>query len=96
MTQGKKTDCRPCKAGMACPQLGLTNPSELCSAGYFCPAGSKQPNETLNACPAGRYTDYHNITADRECTVCPIGQACTAGTGGKQKPPQACALGMLT
>ena len=91
--KGIPTDCIQCKSGMACPKLALTAPSVMCSAGFYCPAGSRQPNETVNACPAGTYTDYHNLTADVECDPCPVGQACEAGTGGKQKPPQACAAG---
>lgn len=93
LMQGALGDCRQCIAGMACPQYALQWPSELCSSGHFCPAGTKQPNETVNACPAGSYTDYHNLTASRECSSCPIGQACSAGTGGRQKPPQLCASG---
>ena len=95
LMQGSLGDCRQCIAGMACPQYGLDWPSEVCSAGHFCPAGSSQPNETTNACHAGTYTDYHNLTASRECTACPAGQACSAGTGGRQKPPQLCATGMF-
>ena len=91
--QGQDSDCRKCKAGLACPKYGSIEPTEQCSAGYFCPAGSAQPNATLNACPAGTYTDYHNLTLDRECDPCPPGQACSAGTGGNQKPPQQCAAG---
>ena len=72
---------------------GLVYPPKQCSAGYYCPSGTVQPNETVNACPPGTYTDYHNLTAAIECTVCPAGQACTSGTGGNQKPPQACAQG---
>jgi hypothetical protein len=84
---------RPCFAGMACPRYGLSWPTLTCNAGYYCPQGSPSPNATLNACPAGTYTDYHNLTHSRECTSCPAGQACEAGTGGRQKPPQLCARG---
>ena len=95
LMQGSLGDCRQCIAGMACPQDGLHWPSEVCSAGHYCPAGSIQPNATTNACPAGTYTDYHNLTASRECSSCPLGQACSAGTGGRQKPPQLCATGLF-
>lgn len=93
INQGSVDDCRSCKSGMACPQIGLTRPTEMCSAGHFCPAGSAQPNETFNACPAGTYTNYHNLTADTQCDNCPAGKACLKGTGGNQKPPEACAPG---
>lgn len=86
-------DCRSCISGMACPHAGLTWPPVKCDAGYYCPAGSSLPNETIHACPAGTYTDRHDLTHDRECTSCPERQSCEAGTGGKQKPPQECAKG---
>ena len=86
-------DCRSCISGMACPRSGLTWPPVKCDAGYYCPAGSSLPNETIHACPAGTYTDRHDLTHDRECTSCPERQSCEAGTGGKQKPPQECATG---
>lgn len=78
---------------MACPRPGLTWPPVKCDAGYYCPAGSSLSNETIHACPAGTYTDYHNLTHARECTDCPARQSCEAGTGGIQKPPQECATG---
>ena len=92
--QGSATSCRPCKSGFACPLPASIQPTEMCSAGYYCPAGSSLPNEALNACPAGTYTDYHNLTADSECDKCPAGQACPSGTGGAQTPPLRCAEGI--
>ena len=91
--RGTLGECRPCISGMACPRPGLTWPPVKCDAGYYCPAGSSLPNETIYACPAGTYTDYHNLTHVRECTDCPGRQSCEAGTGGIQKPPQECAKG---
>ena len=85
---------RPCLAGKACPLRAQTWPTLTCNAGYYCPQGSASPNATINACPAGTYTDYHNLTHSRECTPCPAGQACEAGTGGRQKAPQSCATGL--
>lgn len=90
---GTLNECRSCTAGMACPKEAMTDPLERCAAGHFCPAGSILPNATLNACPAGYYTDYHNLTHARECTLCPERQSCEKGTGGIQKPPQLCAKG---
>uniref|UniRef100_A0A7M5XIK9 Tyrosine-protein kinase ephrin type A/B receptor-like domain-containing protein n=1 Tax=Clytia hemisphaerica TaxID=252671 RepID=A0A7M5XIK9_9CNID len=91
--QGAASNCRQCEAGFACPLSASTQPTEQCSAGYYCPEGSSSPSDPLNACPAGTYTDYHNLTADSQCDGCPAGQACSAGTGGNQKPPQPCAAG---
>lgn len=93
---GSLNECWSCTAGMACPQTGLTYPPVKCAAGYYCPAGSVLPNATIHACPAGYYTDYHNLTHARECTLCPERQSCQAGTGGWQKPPQLCAKGQLS
>ena len=86
-------DCRSCVSGMACPKEALTWPTVKCDAGYYCPAGSSLPNETRHACPAGTYTDYHNLTHARECTQCPESHSCEAGTGGLQKQPQPCSTG---
>ena len=91
--RGSLGECRSCISGTACPRPGLTWPPVKCDAGYYCPAGSSLPNETIHACPAGTYTDYHNLTHARECTDCPGRQSCEAGTGGIQKPPQECAKG---
>ena len=91
--QGSATSCRKCKSGFACPLPASIQPTEMCSAGYYCPEGASLPNEALNACPAGTYTDYHNLTADSECDKCPAGQACPSGTGGAQTPPLRCAEG---
>ena len=91
--RGSLADCRSCISGMACPHAGLTWPPVKCDAGYYCPAGSSLPNETIHACPAGTYTDRHDLTHARECTSCPERQSCEGGTGGKQKPPQECAKG---
>ena len=92
--RGSLSDCRSCSAGMACPQPALTAPPVKCDAGHFCPQGSVLPNATRNACPRGTYTDYHNLTHVRECSQCPVGHSCEAGTGGRQKQPQLCATGV--
>ena len=94
--RGSLAECRSCISGMACPRAGLTWPPVKCDAGYYCPAGSSLPNETIHACPAGTYTDRHDLTHARECTSCPERQSCEAGTGGKQKPPQECAKGNVS
>nr|XP_047130962.1 uncharacterized protein LOC100202447 isoform X1 [Hydra vulgaris] len=91
--QGDIKSCLDCISGMACPQRGLNYPSVHCMAGHFCPARSIFPNDTLNRCPDGTYTDLHNATSDADCIECPAGLACEAGTGGIQKQPQPCAAG---
>lgn len=46
-------------AGMFCSQSGQSQPTGLCEAGYYCPAGSTSPNSTeyqvmLVLCDAGQ------------------------------------------
>ncbi|XP_022100039.1 zonadhesin-like [Acanthaster planci] len=86
-------DCDTCTAGFACTQLGLTEPDSHCQPGYYCPSGSDSPNANANACPAGSYTDYHNLTAAFQCDTCPEQFACLIGTGGQNQPPELCAQG---
>ncbi|KAL7831753.1 hypothetical protein AOLI_G00293010 [Acnodon oligacanthus] len=51
--------CLPCPAGFACSSRGLSAPSHVCHAGYYCPQGqnSSQPPEYTcspgNMCPPG-------------------------------------------
>lgn len=85
--------CQLCRAGMACSEIALTQPNELCAAGYYCPAGSYKANDPDHACPAGTYTHFHNLTSPRECTICPPGEVCPEGTGGIQSPMLKCAPG---
>ena len=68
------SSCVPCSAGYACPQSGLSEPSELCSAGYFCRAGAMRttPNQGSLAaiCPAGFFCEEGS----------PSPQGCPKGT----------------
>lgn len=56
-----KTDseCNPCTAGSYCDINGLTKPTGLCLAGYFCTSGAYLPNPvdgtTGNICQPGNY-----------------------------------------
>ncbi|XP_036070832.1 sushi, von Willebrand factor type A, EGF and pentraxin domain-containing protein 1-like [Oryzias melastigma] len=61
--------CLSCPAGMFCAQPGLSEPTGLCQAGYFCPAGSTSPNSTEYQ---GNSTINH---------LCPPGHYCPSGTG---------------
>ena len=91
--QNSTDDCRPCQAGLACTSIALTQPNVLCAAGHYCPAGSEKPDDPDHMCPAGTFTDYHNLTTPSECSTCHAGQACLAGTGGIQTPRLPCAAG---
>lgn len=52
-------------AGMFCAQPGLSEPTGLCQAGYFCPAGSTSPNST-------EY-QVHTRATVRSNRSCPLG-----------------------
>ena len=76
---GELLNCGPCPAGTACPTAGT---SVACSAGYYCPAGTKNPTDY--PCPPGTFTSSTAATASSDCTDCPAGKACaeasTVGT----------------
>ncbi|XP_028320851.1 uncharacterized protein LOC114474630 [Gouania willdenowi] len=52
-------DCKPCLGGFYCDSAGLTKPSGLCSAGYYCRQGAITSAPTDGAtggpCPEGHY-----------------------------------------
>ena len=86
-------DCRLCTPGLACTTIALTQPDELCASGHYCPERSDKSADPRHECPAGTFTDYHNLTVARECSICPPGEACLSGTGGIQRPRLACSPG---
>ncbi|XP_029373644.1 multiple epidermal growth factor-like domains protein 6, partial [Echeneis naucrates] len=61
--------CLPCPAGTFCSQSGLSQPTGLCEAGYYCPAGSTSPN----------FTEYQGNSSGIH--LCPSGHYCPSGTG---------------
>ncbi|XP_035765653.1 zonadhesin [Neolamprologus brichardi] len=61
--------CLSCPAGMFCSQSGQSQPTGLCEAGYYCPAGSTSPNST----------EYQGNSSGSH--LCPPGLYCPAGTG---------------
>ncbi|XP_071958738.1 uncharacterized protein [Antedon mediterranea] len=89
--QNALTDCRNCTAGSACTRTGLVEPDSVCEPGYYCPEGLDDP--FTYPCPAGTYTDYHNLTASFQCDPCPVQFACPIGTGGVNQAPEECAPG---
>ena len=58
------TDCLPCSPGAYCDSSGLSSPSGLCAAGWYCTNGSSEAKPT-NASDGG---------------ICPEGHACVAGS----------------
>ena len=90
------TSCVPCDGGSYCATSGLSAPTGLCSAGFFCGSGSvaPDPGNSMPAsagagpCPAGHYCDYGTATP----APCPPGSympatgaqsSCTPCTPGK-------------
>ncbi|XP_077467725.1 uncharacterized protein LOC144083617 [Stigmatopora argus] len=72
--------CQPCPAGMFCSQLGLSQPSGLCQAGYYCPSGSTSSNSS----------EYQSNSTRSH--ICPSGYFCPAGT----KNPIPCPAGSFS
>ncbi|XP_072885876.1 uncharacterized protein [Hemitrygon akajei] len=83
------TDCRPCPSGHYCTGYGLSTPSGVCSAGYYCPGGQivQRPLEFTcspgHFCPEGSANQtscspghYQSKWATEECEVCPAGFFC--------------------
>eukprot|EP01012_Entosiphon_sulcatum_P020572 TRINITY_DN2549_c0_g1_i18.p1 TRINITY_DN2549_c0_g1~~TRINITY_DN2549_c0_g1_i18.p1 ORF type:complete len:7257 (+),score=712.60 TRINITY_DN2549_c0_g1_i18:702-21773(+) len=78
--------CLPCTAGMYCATDGLAQPTGLCFAGYYCPAGEIEPYREcaygfycpegsglpIN-CPSGSFQD---MVRQSTCKVCPSGYYC--------------------
>ncbi|XP_037124116.1 zonadhesin [Syngnathus acus] len=72
--------CLPCPAGLFCSQPGLSHPTGLCEAGYYCPTGSTSKNSS----------EYQSHSARSH--LCLSGYYCPAGT----KNPIPCPAGTLS
>ena len=66
-----QSDCQSCEPGLVCNGRGLTEPNEVCSAGYYCRGGAKN-SKPLDA----------GATGD----ICPKGHYCPEGTGKNNRP----------
>ncbi|CAH1789577.1 unnamed protein product, partial [Owenia fusiformis] len=51
----KVEDCLDCPGGQYCEQTGLTTPTGLCKAGYYCTGGSATDQPPTAYCVAGEY-----------------------------------------
>ena len=66
--------CLPCLEGSFCGQEGLSSPSGLCKAGYYCGLGKKIPTD--RPCGVGNYCP-EGSTAPQPC---PVGKYCPSRT----------------
>ena len=75
------TECTPCPVGSYCIG-GMPFISGPCAPGHYCPLQSSAPD--TNACPAGTYSSWTNLTAASDCTACPPGSYCPLGSSAPQ------------
>ncbi|OAF70388.1 hypothetical protein A3Q56_01860 [Intoshia linei] len=64
-------ECTKCPATFYCGETGISVPSTLCSAGYFCKLGAKTPNPSIDA----------------NANICTVGNYCEKGTSTPKKCP---------
>lgn len=50
-------NCLLCPSGYFCDQKGLTEPSGLCSEGYYCPVGQNTSKPPEHKCRAGHFCE---------------------------------------
>ncbi|KAF8822159.1 GCC2 and GCC3 domain-containing protein [Cardiosporidium cionae] len=94
------TICKSCTPGFYCMGEGLTAPTDLCNAGYYCeensttptPAGYECPNNGVY-CPKGSFRPllcpggtYNNVSKQSSCFPCPSNFRCLEHT----KLPEIC------
>lgn len=58
-----------CTSGMYCEGYGLSKPTDLCDAGYYCAGGSSDPRPPQGLCPPGHYCIEGSYLPE----PCPIG-----------------------
>ncbi|KAG9482440.1 hypothetical protein GDO78_011238 [Eleutherodactylus coqui] len=99
-TGGSSTDsCVPCYAGYFCASVGLTSPTGLCSAGFFCPGNFTSTSPTAFLCPKGHFCtagsshplpcptgQYQPNTGSHSCTPCQPGFYCQEAVAGHPQP----------
>nr|XP_055052406.1 zonadhesin isoform X1 [Misgurnus anguillicaudatus] len=59
-------DCQQCPPGYFCEHIGLTEPSGLCSEGYYCPGGQNSSRPAEYLCGAGHFCERGSVI-ERPC-----------------------------
>ena len=92
-----------CTSGSYCESSALTTPTSVCSAGWFCVAGTSQSKPSAGPCPAESYCPsgssaatscaagtYQSMTMQGSCITCPAGHYCD---GASPTAPVDCLAG---
>ena len=84
-------ECTSCTPGRYCATAGLTSPTGLCAAGYFCGGGSIVPDPHESASPYG--ISYKGDTCvrlrnDTVNDICPPSHYCEQGSSSPVPCPQ--------
>ena len=77
-------DCTTCPAGSYCI-VGVSEITGSCDPGFYCPAGSLDPEE--EPCPPGTRRTTNGATAEADCEVCPAGFFCKGGSSSGDDCP---------
>lgn len=56
-----ETECSDCPYGLYCGELGLTEPSGPCEAGFYCLLGAQSPNNAAEDSTGIRSISLHKI-----------------------------------
>nr|DBA16528.1 TPA: hypothetical protein GDO54_003912 [Pyxicephalus adspersus] len=92
--------CVPCYAGHFCASVGLSSPTGLCAAGFYCPGNFTSTSPTPFLCPKGHFCpsgsshpkpcptgQFQPNTGSHFCTPCQPGFYCQEAVAGH---PQRC------
>ncbi|XP_075695379.1 uncharacterized protein LOC142661742 isoform X3 [Rhinoderma darwinii] len=99
-TGGSSMDnCVPCYTGYFCASVGLSSPTGLCSAGFFCPGNFTSTSPTAFLCPKGHFCTagsshplpcptglYQPNTGSHSCIPCQPGFYCQEAVAGHPHP----------
>ncbi|KAM9299008.1 uncharacterized protein PAF06_016002 [Gastrophryne carolinensis] len=103
--------CVPCYAGHFCASPGLSSPTGLCAAGFYCPGNFTSTSPTAFLCPKGHFCppgsshptpcptgQFQPNTGSHSCTPCQPGFYCQEAVAGHPHrcPPHSyCPAGAL-